>query len=134
MKHDQFDQSSLRREPKYPGPKRIVVDHIVRNMHVLQGVSYVVLGVPALEGRVVDPRWPHSINVTRNFVSFLAQAPAGTVIVTPIDLWQAQALRPWVACVIGHRAPTHRDPPVPRLHGDEQVKFHHLVSIDDVEM
>ncbi len=51
MKHDQFNQSSLRREPKYPGPRRIVVDHIVRNMHVLQGMSYVVLGIPVFEGR-----------------------------------------------------------------------------------
>ena len=54
MEHDDFDQDSLRREPKYPGPRRIVVDHIVRNVHVLQGVVYVVLGVLALEGRVVD--------------------------------------------------------------------------------
>jgi hypothetical protein len=33
---------------------RVVVDHVVRNVYVLQRVSYVVLGVLALEGRVVD--------------------------------------------------------------------------------
>jgi len=35
---------------------------------VLQSVSYVVLRVLALEGRVVDLHWPHLINVTRNYV------------------------------------------------------------------
>jgi hypothetical protein len=66
VKHDHFDQSPLWCEPKYPGPRWIVVDHVVRNVYVLQGVSYVVLGVPALEGRVVDLQWSHLINVTRN--------------------------------------------------------------------
>src|ERR1700678_2735306 len=73
MKHDDFDQGPLRREPKYPGPRWIVVDHIVRNVYVLQGVSYVVLGVLALEGRGVDLHWSHLINVTRNFVVPLAR-------------------------------------------------------------
>lgn len=68
MKHDQFDQGSRRREPKCPGPRWIVVDDIVRNVYVLQGVSYVVLGVLTLQGRVVDLQWSHLINVARNSV------------------------------------------------------------------
>jgi len=66
VKHDHFNQSPFRCEPKYPGPRWIVVDHVVRNVYMLQGVSYVVLGVPALEGRIVDLQWSHLINVTRN--------------------------------------------------------------------
>src|ERR1700677_2521533 len=68
MKHNHFDQGPFRGEPKYPGPGWVVVDHIVRNVHVLQGVSYVILGVLALEGRGVDLQWSHLINVTRNSV------------------------------------------------------------------
>jgi hypothetical protein len=54
VKHDQFNQDRLGREPKYPGPRRILVDYVVRNVHVLHGVSYVVLGELAPECRVVD--------------------------------------------------------------------------------
>jgi hypothetical protein len=47
MEHDHFHRGSLCRKAEYPGPRRVVVDHVVGNVDVLQSVSYVVLGVLA---------------------------------------------------------------------------------------
>ena len=68
VKHDQFDQCSRRREPEDPRPRWIVIDHVVRNVSVLESVLYVGVGVSMVEGRVMDPDRPHLINVTRNYL------------------------------------------------------------------